>query len=124
MAALGFKHELSIEDAGTGPTNHINSTGPEWWGVFFKPDKVDIADDISTEFLADDRTDHENYERMPHSFAFRTPSDRLDFVLILVHLKPTRVVRARRVAKKNYPPLQIGSMATTTNRKISSSWVI
>jgi hypothetical protein len=85
---LGFAYELSIEDTGTGDTNHLNSTATEWWVVFYKESRVTLADELPTGFLAEDRTDHEDYERVPHSFAFRTTDDNLDFVLISVHLKP------------------------------------
>jgi endonuclease/exonuclease/phosphatase family metal-dependent hydrolase len=88
MTALGYKYELSVEDTGTRPTNHNNGTGTEWWVVFYKGNKVEIADELPTEFLADDRTDNDDYERVPHAFAFRTPGGELDFVLISVHLKP------------------------------------
>lgn len=88
MTALGFAYRLSVEDTGTGSVNHTNSSATEWWVVFYKAGRVEIADDLPTEFLADDRTDHEHYERVPHAFAFRTVDDRLDFVLLSVHLKP------------------------------------
>ena len=84
----GFSFRLSEEDTGTGPTNHINSSATEWWVVFFKSAKVDIASDLPTEFLATDRTDNTNYERVPYAFSFRTNNGNLDFVLISVHLKP------------------------------------
>ena len=88
MAALGFEYKLSIEDTGTGPTNHNNGSATEWWVVFYKANKVKLDDGLPTEFLADDRTDHEHYERVPHAFAFNTPGDTLDFVIISVHLMP------------------------------------
>lgn len=88
MAALGFEYELSPEDTGTKDKNHNNGTATEWWVAFYKPDQVSIADDLPTEFLAEDRTNHEHYERVPYAFAFRTPDGNLDFVLISVHLKP------------------------------------
>jgi endonuclease/exonuclease/phosphatase family metal-dependent hydrolase len=88
MTALGFEYQLSTEDTGTRPSNHNNGTGTEWWVVFYKSDKVEIANGLPTEFLADDRTDNDNYERVPHAFAFKTPNNELDFVLISVHLKP------------------------------------
>ena len=98
MAALGFEHELSVEDTGSGDKNHNNGTATEWWVAFYKPDQVSIADDLPTEFLAEDRTDHEHYERVPYAFAFRTPDGNLDFVLISVHLQPggSKKNKARR----------------------------
>ena len=88
MTALGYEYELSVEDTGTRPANHNNGTGTEWWVVFYKDNKVKIADELPTEFLADDRTENDHYERVPHAFAFRTLEGELDFVLISVHLKP------------------------------------
>lgn len=88
MTALGFEYALSSEDTGSGDTNHSNGSGTEWWVVFYKDDKVDIAVGLPTEFLADDRTNHDDYERVPHAFAFQTPDGGLDFVLISVHLQP------------------------------------
>jgi len=88
MSTMGFEHQLSLEDTGTGQNNHNNSSATEWWVAFFKPGKVRIAAALPSEFLANDRTDHNDYERVPHSFAFSTPDNTLDFVLISVHLKP------------------------------------
>ena len=88
MTALGFMHALSVEDTGTGQTNHNNSSATEWWVVFYKADTVKIADGLPTTFLADDRTAHAHYDRVPHAFAFRTLDEKLDFVLISVHLRP------------------------------------
>jgi endonuclease/exonuclease/phosphatase family metal-dependent hydrolase len=96
MNALGFEYELSEEDTGPGPNNHTNRSTTEWWVVFYKADKVAPAGELPTEFLAQDRTDNEHYERVPYAFAFRTPDDKLDFVLISVHLKPNADGKARR----------------------------
>lgn len=96
MSALGFEYELSPEDTGTGSANHNNGTATEWWAVFYKPDSVGVADGLPTEFLVEDRTDHENYERVPYAFAFRTPDSNLDFVLISVHLMPGSGGKERR----------------------------
>ena len=90
MISFGFEYILSVEDTGTGEASHINRSATEWWVVFYKAEKVKIADDLPTGFLADDRTDHVHYERVPHAFAFRTLNNNLDFVLISVHLKPGR----------------------------------
>ena len=88
MTALGFSYILSAEDTGTDVRNHLNSSATEWWVVFYKADTVAPAGGLPTMFVAEDRTDHEHYERVPYAFAFRTPSGMLDFVLISVHLKP------------------------------------
>ena len=84
----GFEFKLSPEDTGPGTENHNNSSTTEWWVVFFRPDKVIIANDLPTEFLENDRTNNEYYDRVPYAFAFRTINEGLDFVLISVHLRP------------------------------------
>lgn len=38
--------------------------------------------------MAQDRSNHDDYERVPYTFAFRAQGNNLDFVLISVHLKP------------------------------------
>jgi len=98
MKSLGFKYSLSEEDTGTGDRNHLNSFATEWWVSFYKPDKVKVASDLPSGFLAEDRTNHDDYERVPYAFAFRTNDENLDFVLVSVHLKPAspRASKERR----------------------------
>jgi endonuclease/exonuclease/phosphatase family metal-dependent hydrolase len=98
MKGHGFAYELSAEDTGTGPQNHLNSSATEWFVAFYKPSKVKVADDLPSGFLAEDRTDHADYERVPHAFGFRNQHNTLDFILISVHLRPDpgREPRARR----------------------------
>ena len=96
MTSLGFDYELSEEDTGTGPDKHNNGSATEWWVVFYKADKVAPAAGLPTEFLDQDRTDNVHYERVPYAFAFRTPDNKLDFVLISVHLMPDAGGKARR----------------------------
>jgi len=86
LASLGFSFVLSEEDTGTGTRNHLNSTATEWWVAFYKPNRLAIADDLPQGFLAEDRTDHADYERVPYAFPFRTNG--VDLVFISVHLKP------------------------------------
>lgn len=88
MKAMGFDFKLSREDTGTLTENHNNGSGTEWWVVFYKANKVKLADDLPTDFLADDVTANPLYDRVPHSFAFRSEKNTLDFVLISVHLRP------------------------------------
>lgn len=64
--------------------------------VFYKASKVKLADGLPTEFLADDRTDNEHYERVPYAFAFRSPEGNFDFVIISVHLMPDSSGKERR----------------------------
>lgn len=88
MAEAGFVYKLSEEDTGTGDKIHTVSSQTEWWVVFYKSEAVDCVNDIPSGFLAEDRSNHDDYERVPYAFAFRTPDKKLDFVLISVHLKP------------------------------------
>jgi endonuclease/exonuclease/phosphatase family metal-dependent hydrolase len=88
MKAHGFAWWLSEEDTGTGSRIHSNGTNTEWWVAFYRPEAVDKAMDLPHGFLANDRSNHPDYERVPYAFAFRTGCGRADFVLISVHLKP------------------------------------
>jgi len=88
MKALGFDYWLSEEDTGTGDNNHYNSSSTEWWVTFYREDTLDQARDLPHGFLADDRSNHDDYERVPYAFAFRTADKKADFVLVSVHLKP------------------------------------
>ncbi len=98
MADLGFSWILSEEDTGTGDVIHRNGSSTEWWVCFYRPDRIQPASDIPHGFLAEDRSNHPSFERVPYAFAFRTLSRTLDFVLISVHLQPGdgRSDRARR----------------------------
>ncbi len=98
MKTRDFDYWLSEEDTGTGARLHVNSAATEWWVVFYKSEKVARADDLTHGFLADDRSNHDDWERVPYAFSFRTKDDDFDFVLISVHLKPGngRKDRARR----------------------------
>jgi hypothetical protein len=88
MVALGYSYVLSEEDTGTGDTIHRNGSTTEWWVAFYDPREIGLAGDLPHGFLADDRSDHPDYERVPYAFAFRTPGGEADFVLISVHLQP------------------------------------
>lgn len=89
MASNGFSWRVSEEDTGTGDTIHWNSSATEWWVAFYKPARVKLAEDLHlTGFLADDRSNHPDYERVPYAFAFRSADNHADFVLISVHLQP------------------------------------
>lgn len=88
MDKLGYAYVLSEEDTGTGERLHVNSSSTEWWAVFYKAEWVEIADTLPMGFLADDRSDHPDYERVPYAFPFRTRDGKSDFVLINVHFKP------------------------------------
>jgi len=88
MTNQGFKYVLSEEDTGTNDKIHKKSTSTEWWVSFYKPEKVDVASDIPHGFLADDRSNNEDYERVPYAFPFRIADKSMDFVFISVHLQP------------------------------------
>jgi hypothetical protein len=86
MAARNFDYVLSEEDTGTGPRNHLNSAATEWFVAFYKPRRVRPAPDLTTAFLAEDRSNNDDYERVPYAFAFR--AGQADLVFISVHLNP------------------------------------
>lgn len=88
MHARGFDAWLSEEDTGTGDTLHRGGTATEWFITFYKPDRVHRAEDLPHGFLAVDRSNHPDFERVPYAFAFRTATNDADVVLISVHLKP------------------------------------
>jgi hypothetical protein len=88
MQNLGFNYLLSEEDTGTNPIIHNKNSSTEWWVAFYKPTAVNIANDIPSGFLSNDRSDNPDYERVPYAFSFRTVNNNLDFVLISVHLQP------------------------------------
>ena len=88
MRSFGFEYVLSEEDTGTNPKIHVNSSATEWYVTFYKPDRVRPAIDLPHGFLAKQRGDHNDFERVPYAFPFRTTDDKLDFVLISVHLQP------------------------------------
>ncbi|MBT3378415.1 MAG: hypothetical protein HN742_35190 [Lentisphaerae bacterium] len=98
MKDLGFDYWLSEEDTGTGDRHHNNGSATEWWVVFYRDDNVDRAMDLPHGFLADDRSNHDDYERVPYAFSFRASEGMTDFVLISVHLQPGsgRKDKARR----------------------------
>jgi hypothetical protein len=98
MKGLGFDYVLSEEDTGTNDKIHQNSSATEWWVTFFRRDRAQVAADLPSGFLAVDRSNHGDYERVPYAFAFRTLDHKADFVLISVHLKPggTKKDKARR----------------------------
>ncbi|MEQ8880882.1 MAG: hypothetical protein RLQ12_14670 [Cyclobacteriaceae bacterium] len=87
MVSHGFEYRLSEEDSGTNEDIHSNSSSTEWFIVFYKPDMLLVDDQLITGFLADDRSDHPSYERVPYAFSFQTIDNGVDFTLISVHLK-------------------------------------
>lgn len=119
MAARGFEHLLSIEDTGPGDRNQSNGTGTEWFAAFYRPGRVVPAGDLPNGFIADDRTNHPDYGRVPHAFAFRDVAERADFVLISVHLPPdaTTAARARRAHELRAINDWVVAMDSTTGER-------
>lgn len=95
MAAHGFSFVLSPEDTGTGDRIHTGGTGTEWFITFYKPGRVTPDADLPNGFLADDRSNHPDYERVPYAASFKT-NNGPDFVLISVHLMPGAREEERR----------------------------
>ena len=88
MQDHGFSYWLSEEDTGTGDDIHKKSSATEWFVSFYKPNIVAAAFDLPHGFLAEDRSNNADFERVPFAFSFRSSNHRLDFVLISVHLQP------------------------------------
>lgn len=103
MVSKGFRYSLSNEDTGTGDVIHNNGSATEWFIAFYKPEVVVVASDLPNTFLADDRSNHPDYERVPYAFSFRTLDNGLDFTIVSVHLKPDSgpTARARREQELN-----------------------
>ncbi len=80
MRSRGFSWVMSEEDTGTGDRIHLNSTATEWWVAFYKPQAAAPATDLPGGFLASDRSNHPDYERVPFAFPFRNCSGTLDLV--------------------------------------------
>ena len=107
MTDLGFAYVLSEEDTGTGPANRKNNSATEWWVAFYKPETVNVTQSAPSGFLADDRSDHDDYERVPYAFAFEEQSGGVDFILISVHLRP-----GSNTADRNRRAQELGAIAT------------
>lgn len=92
MADRGFTYILSEEDTGTGDNIHRASSATEWWVAFYNEQKISIDNELNKNgisgFLANDRSNHDDYERVPYAFPFKINETSMDFVLISVHLKP------------------------------------
>jgi len=96
MINQGFKYVLSEEDTGPGKEIHQNSSSTEWWVGFYKESKVRVALDLPHGFLAADRSNNPDFDRVPYAFPFRSMIDSSDFVLISVHLAPDASGQQRR----------------------------
>jgi endonuclease/exonuclease/phosphatase family metal-dependent hydrolase len=97
MISEGFKYVLSEEDTGPGPNNHLNSSATEWWVIFYNNRKVRVANDLPHGYLASDRSNNPDYDRVPYAFPFRSLIDSTDFVLVSVHLSQEKSAKQRRM---------------------------
>jgi len=121
MSASGFDFVLSEEDTGTNDGLHNNGTATEWWVTFYKPDLVELDTTLPHGFLAGDRSNHADYERVPYATAFRTLAGGNDFVLVSVHLKP-----GNSTADKNRRKHELDSVAAwvDTNDNVEKDFFI
>lgn len=85
----GYEFLMSPEDTGTGNSIHRNGSSTEWWVAFYDPDSVQPNEDIPHGFIEKDRSNHDDYERVPFAFSFQATDGPFDFVLISTHLKPS-----------------------------------
>ncbi|WP_345987754.1 hypothetical protein WCX18_10965 [Sulfurimonas sp. HSL1-2] len=84
MQQQGYDYALSEEDTGTGDSIHSNSASTEWFVAFYKQDKLTLID---KGYLAEDRSNNDDYERVPYYFTFKDKSG-MDFTVISTHLNP------------------------------------
>ncbi len=84
MRAEGYEYILSSEDSGTGDKIHTNSAATEWFVAFYKSDKLSLVD---SGFVAEDRSNNDDYERVPYFFTFKV-NDGMDFTAVSMHLQP------------------------------------
>ena len=110
MTNHGFSYALSEEDTGAGSTIHNNGSATELWVAFYKPQWIKIASNLPSGFLANDRSQNPDYDRVPYAFAFRTADRKLDFVLISVHLCPGSGLLDKQRRKH-----ELGSIASWIN---------
>lgn len=96
MTANGFEYKLSEEDTGPGEEIHIQTSATEWFITFYKDEILDYVDDLPNGFLAEDRSNNPDFERVPYAFPFRVKGTETDFVLISVHLAPNKSEADRR----------------------------
>tara|TARA_B100000929_G_scaffold268877_1_gene238022 strand:+ start:40574 stop:41434 length:861 start_codon:yes stop_codon:yes gene_type:complete len=92
MLNEGFSYALSIEDSGTGDNNETNSASTEWSIAFYKADNVLLKEHY---YIEEDRTNHDNYERVPYLFYFENKYSGNDYKFINVHLKPSNGLKDR-----------------------------
>lgn len=113
MKAAGFEYVLSKEDTGTGDKIHINSAATEWFVAFYRPNTLTVT---SKGYIAADRSNHDDYERVPYEFEFKAVSSKQDFAVISTHLKPGD---SKAEKKRRYHELK--SIFDYANKEMSSS---
>jgi len=86
MSTHGFEFLISNEDTGTNDQIHSKTSSTEWFILFYKPDAITEGTDIKSQFIAGNRANHDDYERVPYAFSLKTIDGKMDFVLISVHL--------------------------------------
>ncbi|WP_432454824.1 hypothetical protein ACRRS0_05050 [Agarivorans sp. QJM3NY_29] len=87
MLGQGFEYWLSEEDTGTNDVIHTRTTSTEWFVTFYRPEVVEPVKHIPHGYVAEDRSNHDDYERVPYASAYRTIEGGNDFVLVSVHLE-------------------------------------
>lgn len=107
MTSHGFSWVYSEEDTGTGDKIHQASSSTEWWIAFFKPQAVLVDTTLPHGFLAADRSNNADFERVPYAFSFRTTHVNADFSLVSVHLQP-----GEKVSEKERRKHELASIAT------------
>ncbi len=91
MYDVGFdRFEMSPEDTGPGPKNRINSTATEWWVVFYRSTKFEVARHLRNDYLSRKRAANPKWDRVPYAFSFRClagdQQNTTDFTLLSAHL--------------------------------------
>lgn len=112
MTEVGYDYVLSEEDTGTGDKIHTNSSATEWFVGFYKRDKLTLID---KGFIAADRSNHDDYERVPYFTTFKT-NQGLDFTIVSTHFKP-----GKGRAKKERRYHELASTIKWVNEKQKSN---
>lgn len=92
----GFEYVMAPEDTGHVPTNHLSSGLTTYPVVFFKPDRVHVAQDKPSGYIDPDRTANPNYDRVPFAVAFERADGFYDFYVVSVELAEGSLKDARR----------------------------
>ena len=98
MQKEGYSYILSEEDTGTGNKIHMNSARTEWFVTFYKKNKLSL---LHSGFIAEDRSNNDNYERVPYYTYFKdisVPDSTMDFVIISTHLQPGKA-KSKRIRR-------------------------